>query len=435
MIAQMSSGLGIRVIICSKLILDKPMILRIVVLAVLFLSATAATSAQNKSQVEKQFQVWLKADLWPEAKSQGVTLKTFNTAFNGVSINWKLPDLVLPGSKPKPSRPQAQAEFRSPGAYFSEKYVAPVVANGRKLRTKHKTLLTRLEKKYGVPGRIILAIWGRESAFGRVAIPHDVFQVLGTKAFMSTRKELFRKEVLAGLQIMQRGYATRSQMKSSWAGAMGQPQFLPSSYLEYAVDFDGDGRRNIWGSVPDTLASIANYLAAFGWQRGRDWGYEARIPANVSCALEGPDQMRPISQWASAGVTRISGKAFPPRELGKNGAILLPAGRAGPVFVATPNFYVLKKYNNSDLYGLFVGNVADRIQYSNKPFVAGWQPVSGLKRGNVMTIQNGLIKQGYDVGGADGLAGFKTRRSIGDWQQKNGLTPTCFPDKSLAAKF
>ncbi|MDJ0612133.1 MAG: lytic murein transglycosylase [Rhizobiaceae bacterium] len=391
--------------------------------------------AQNTQKIERQFQTWLKNDLWPEAKRLGVSSRTFNSAFKGVTLNWKLPDLVPPGTKAKPSRPQAQAEFRSPGRYFNENNIAPVVRSGRQLFNKHKALLTRIEKQYGVPGRIILAIWGRESAFGRAKIPHDAVRVVATKAFMSTRKDLFRKETLAALQILQKGYATRGSMKSSWAGAMGQPQFLPSSYLEYAVDYDGDGKRNIWGSVPDTLASIANYLSQYGWQRGRDWGYEAAIPANVSCALEGPDQMRPIRDWAKAGVTRISGKAFPNAELGKNGGVLMPAGRAGPAFIATPNFYVIKKYNNSDLYALFVGNVADRIQYTDKPFVAGFQSVSGLKRGNVMAIQNGLIKKGYDVGGADGLAGFKTRRSIGDWQQKNGLKPTCFPDRGLAGRF
>ena len=411
------------------------MVYRFVFLLLVLAVPLSAAHAQNKADVERQFQTWLKQDLWPEARAQGISAKTFNTAFKGVRLNWKLPDLVPPGTKAKPSRPQAQAEFRSPGRYFKENNIAPVVKQGRALFRKHKKLLDRLEKEYGVPGRIVLAIWGRESVFGRVAIPHDAFNVLGTKAFMSTRPELFRAEVLAGLQILEKGFATRAQMKSSWAGAMGQPQFLPSSYLKYAVDYDRDGRRNIWGSVPDTLASIAHYLARYGWQSGRDWGYEAKIPSNVSCALEGPDQMRRISAWSDAGVTRISGKAFPGTELARQGAILLPAGRSGPVFVATPNFYTIKKYNNSDLYALFVGNVADRIQYANKPFVAPWQPVTGLKRGNVMKIQNRLIALGYDVGGADGLAGFKTRRSIGDWQQKNGLQPTCFPDKNLAARF
>lgn len=391
--------------------------------------------AQNRSLVERQFQSWLVNDLWPEAKRSGISRESFSSAFNNVTLNWKLPDLVPPGSTAKPSRPQAQAEFRSPGRYFNEKHMAPVVANGRKLFTRHKKLLSRVEKQFGVPARIILAIWGRESGFGKVAIPNDAFQVLATKAFMSTRKELFRKEVLAALTIVERGYASRRQMKSSWAGAMGQPQFLPSSYLDHAVDFDGDGKRNIWSSVPDTLASIANYLAKHGWQKNRDWGFEAIIPNSVSCAFEGPDQMRKISDWVKAGARRVSGRPFPESEKRKQGAILLPAGRFGPVFIATPNFYVIKKYNNSDLYALFVGNAADRIQYSNKPFLIPWQPVTGLKRGNVMAIQNALIKKGYDVGGADGLAGFKTRRSIGDWQQKNGLEPTCFPDKSLADRF
>jgi len=391
--------------------------------------------AQNKAAIEQQFQAWLKNDLWPEAKRNGVSSRKFNQAFKGVTLNWKLPDLVPPGTKAKPSRPQAQAEFRSPARYFNENNMGAIVATGRKRASKHKSLLARIEEKYGVPGRILLAIWGRESAFGRVSIPHNAFQVLGTKAFMSTRKELFRKEVLAALVIVQKGYATSTQMKSSWAGAMGQPQFLPSSYLEYAVDFDRDGKRNIWSSTADTLASIANYLKEFGWKEGRDWGFEAKIPANVSCALEGPDQMRPIRDWTAAGVTRISGKAFPAHEVIKPGAILLPAGRSGPVFVATSNFYTIKKYNNSDLYALFVGNVADRIQYSNKPFVTGWQKVSGLKRDNVIKMQNALIAQGYDVGGADGLAGFKTRRSIGDWQQKNGLKPTCFPSSGLVKRF
>lgn len=394
-----------------------------------------SASAQDRAAIERQFQTWLKTDLWPEAQRNGVSAQTFNSAYGGVTINWKLPDLVPPGTKPKPSRPQAQTEFRSPTKYFNERNIAGVVAGGRQLYNKHKGLIARIEKQYGVPGRILLAIWGRESAYGRAKIPYNAFEVLGTKAFMATRKELFRKEALAGLVIIEKGYASKSQMKSSWGGAMGQPQFLPSSYLEHAVDFDGDGKRNIWGSTADTLASIANYLRNSGWQAGRDWGFEARIPSSVTCALEGPDQMRPVSQWVNAGVTRISGRPFPANEMRQNAALLFPAGRYGPVFVATPNFYVIKEYNNSDLYALFVGHVADRIQYANQPLVARWQDVSGLKRGQVMRMQNAFIKLGYDVGGADGLAGFKTRRSIGDWQQRNGLQPTCFPSNSLVSRF
>lgn len=393
------------------------------------------TNAQNVQKVEAQFQAWLQNDLWPEAKRNGVSKRNFNAAFKGVTLNWKLPDLLPPGTKAKKKRKQVQTEFKSPARYFNPNNMNSVVASGKQLANKYKRLLGRIEKKYGVPGSILLSIWGRESAYGRAKIPYNVFRVLGTKAFMSTRRDLFRKEVIAALVIIDKGYASPSQMKSSWAGAMGQPQFLPSSYLEYAVDFDGDGKRNIWGSTADTLASIANYLKQYGWQKGRDWGFEARIPANVSCAFEGPDQMRPISEWANAGVTRISGKPFPQAELRKKGALLMPAGRSGPAFIATPNFYTIKKYNNSDLYALFVGNVADRIQYSNKPFAASWGKVSGIKRHEVKRMQEGLIKMGYDVGGADGLAGFKTRRSIGDWQSKNGLNPTCFPSAGLVKRF
>ena len=388
--------------------------------------------AASKASVEKQFQRWASQTLWIDAKANGVSSKTFKKAMSGIKINWKLPDLVMPGSKPKSSRRQQQAEFRSPAPYFSEKRIRSLVASGRKLAARHKKLLARIEKKYGVPGRIILAIWGRESGFGRAKIPHNAIQVLATKAFMSTRKPLFHKEILAALVMVEKGYVTRAAMKSSWAGALGQPQFLPSSFLAYAVDFDGDGKRNIWTSVPDTLASIANYLNKYGWQRGRDWGFEAKIPASVSCALEGPDQMRNVSAWTKAGVARYSGKAFPKSELKRKAALLVPAGLSGPVFIATPNFYVIKSYNNSDLYALFIGNVADRIAYANKPFQAGWKKISGLKRGQVMTMQKRLIKLGHDVGGADGLAGFKTRRAIGIWQTKNNRKPTCFPSSGLA---
>ena len=161
--------------------------------------------------------------------------------------------------------------------------------------------LKRVEQRYGVPGHILLAIWGRETGFGRAKLSYSAVRVLATKAFMSTRKDLFRKEILAALRIIQRGDVGAKSMKSSWAGAMGQPQFLPSSYLDFAVDFDGDGRANIWTSVPDTLASIANYLAKHGWQRGRDWGFEVRIPDIVSCAQEGPDRAQPIRKWVAKG--------------------------------------------------------------------------------------------------------------------------------------
>jgi lytic murein transglycosylase len=400
----------------------------------LSLSSLCSAQAADRAAVERQFRAWLADDLWPDAQKLGISQATFAAAFKGGSLNWKLPDLIPPGEKPKVPKAQRQAEFGSPGAYFAESAIGPVVAGGRARLDRYASTLSAVEKRYGVPGSIVLAIWGRETHFGAVKIPYDAFEVLGTKAFMARRKELFRKEVLAALQIVQKGYIGVGEMKSSWAGALGQPQFLPSSYLEHAVDFDGDGKRDIWKSVPDTLASIAHYLQQYGWVRGRGWGYEVTVPASVSCALEGPDRGRPIAEWASMGVERVGGKPFPAVEQKAVGFLMMPAGRFGPAFIVTPNFYVLKQYNNSDLYALFIGHAADRMEGGGADFATPWGKVGGLYRADVAGLQRALEKKGYDVGGADGFPGFKTRRSIGEWQAKNGSAATCFPNKTLVGE-
>ena len=404
----------------------------VALLATIALPVTAA--AQSRENVEKQFRAWLQSDVWPEAKASGISQKTFEAAAAQIRINWDLPDLVPPGSKPQKDRKQSQAEFSSPGAYFSEKRLQGLAATGRSLAQANADVLKRIERPYGVPGPVILAIWGRESGYGRAKIPHNVVDVLATKAFMSTRPELFRRELIAALHILESGDVREEDMRGSWAGAMGQPQFLPSSFLQYAVDFDGDGRRDIWNSTPDALASIANYLSKKGWQNGRDWGFEVTIPASVSCAQEGPDLARPIAEWAATGIQRVSGKGFPPGELKAKGMMLVPAGRSGPEFVVTPNFYVIKEYNNSDLYALFIGNLADRIASGGGAFRGAWGNVGSLLRSDVASMQKALEKKGYDVGGSDGLPGYKTRRAIGDWQAKNGLPSTCYPSESLKGR-
>ncbi len=354
-------------------------------------------------------------------------------AFSGVSLNWDLPDLVPPGSKAKTPKTQRQAEFGSPGKYFNAGSVQGATAVGRKMAKRHATALSQAEAKTGVPARIILAIWGRESGYGQVPIRHDAFQVLATKGFMSTRADYFTNELVAALQIADDGHVQGRAMKSSWAGALGQPQFMPSSFLAFAADGNGDGRADIWGSEDDTIASIANYLARHGWVAGRDWGFEVNVPTSVSCALEGPDQGRPIRDWEALGITRVSGKAFPAHERTGEGYLMMPAGRNGPAFLVTPNFYVLKEYNKSDLYALFVGHVGDRIQYGVGDFRSSWGKIGGLYRSDVAVMQRALEEQGHDVGGADGLPGFKTRRSIGRWQEATGRTPTCFPEKKMKA--
>ena len=390
-----------------------------------------AIAAPSKAQIESQYRNWLEKDLWPEAKAAGVSRAVFDQAFAGVSINWKLPDLVIPGEKPSTPKEQKQAEFGAPGKYFNAKTMASVTNGGQARYGQYASLLKRIEQKYGVPGPILLAVWGRESGFGTVKIPYNAYEVLGTKAFMATRKDMFRKELIAALEIASKGYIDESAMKSSWAGALGQPQFMPTSYLKHAVDFDGDGKRDIWNSVPDTLASIANYLKLHGWQNGRDWGFEVNVPQNLSCSLEGPDQGKSIGEWAKLGVTRVNGKPFPAHELKGEGFLLMPAGHHGPAFVVSPNFYVLKDYNMSDLYALFIGHVGDRIAYGAGDFSRAWGDVGSMYRSDIGAMQKRMQALGYDVGKPDGLPGFKTRRSIGLWQARNGMASTCFPQPEL----
>ncbi|WEX09390.1 lytic murein transglycosylase [Chelativorans sp. AA-79] len=395
-------------------------------IVLLSLVAPAHAAAQNTADL---FNQWLARDLWPEARSRGISEATFNAAFEGISPNLKLPDLVLPGESAPRSTEQHQAEFRAPAAYFA--HVDGVVSGGRSRAKAHAATLSAIERRFGVPSGIVLAIWGRESGFGSAKIPYNAFEVLGTKAFLATRKEMFRKELLAALEMVEKRRVRPEMMRSSWAGAMGQPQFMPSSYLKYAVDFDGDGRADIWNSVPDALASIANYLAGHGWLQGRDWGFEVAVPESVSCTLEGPDRGRRIADWAAMGITRVNGKPFPAHELREEGYLMMPAGRFGPAFVVTPNFYRLKDYNESDLYALFVGHAADQIMYGGSGFAARWGEVDSMRRSDIAAMQRALERQGHDVGGADGLAGFKTRRSIGLWQGKTGRAATCFPDRDL----
>ncbi|WP_404863115.1 lytic murein transglycosylase [Georhizobium sp. MAB10] len=409
------------------------MVLRFVTALAALVALATSVAAQSRGDTEARFRTFLENDIRAEAARAGVSGQTFAAAFSGVSLDWDLPDLVAPGSAPPAERRQSQAEFRSPAAYFSEQSLQGLASSGRSLAQRYQPVLQQIEARYGVPGHFLVAIWGRESGFGQAAIPHSAIRVLATKAFMSTRPDLFRRELIAALQILERGDISPGAMKSSWAGAMGQPQFLPSSYLEYAVDFDGDGRRDIWNSVPDALASIANYLAQKGWQRGRDWGFEVVIPDGVSCAQEGPDRARTIAEWEQTGIRRISGNAFPEHERRGAGMMLVPAGRHGPEFIVTPNFYVFKEYNNSDNYALFVGNLGDRIAYGSGGFRGSWGNVGTMLRSDIATMQRSLEGAGYDVGGADGLPGFKTRRSIGEWQARAGRAPTCFPDRDLVS--
>ncbi|WP_295948093.1 lytic murein transglycosylase [uncultured Bartonella sp.] len=398
----------------------------------LFAALVANASAIDRDAINGQFTNWLNKDFYKEALKSGISAGTFSEALSTVVPNLALPDLVIPGEKPKAQRRQHQAEFSAPANYFSAKTLARLVSDGKTQLSENRGALKKIEKQYGVPASVALAIWGRETNYGSVKIPYNAFEVLATKAFMSTRKDMFKTELIAALTIVQDHYMDAASMKSSWAGALGQPQFMPTSYLKYAVDFDGDGHRNIWTSTPDTLASIANYLKLNGYKANAGWGYEVKVPETVGCFLEGPDQGKMLGEWQKLGVLPLSDKNVPALDKSRPLYLLMPEGRLGPAFLVTDNFYVLKSYNMSDLYALFIATVSDGIE-GKRGFIEPWQKIDELYQSDVLNLQTKLQSQGYDIGKADGFAGFKTRRSIGLWQQKHGQKPTCFPSRSLIA--
>jgi len=401
-------------------------------------TVTGAHAADGyKPKVERLFAAWIE-DLWPEAEAKGVSRATFTRAFKGVSLDWKLPDLELPevdgydpakGKKPKKNDKQ-QAEFGKPGRYFPQGHINRMVAQGRTKLNAWKQTLDKIEKQYDVQREVIVAVWGRETAYGNAKLPHYAVRTIATQAFMGRRQKFFREQVLTALEILEAGHIAPRTMKSSWAGAMGHTQFMPSDFQKYAVDFSGDGKRDIWGTVPDALASTANYLRQEGWEAGKTWGYEIEVPKGFDCTLEGLDSGRPISEWVKLGVKRTRGRKFSDERLRDTGYILMPAGRYGPAFIALKNFYVLKTYNFSDLYALFVGHLADRMG-NNRPFDAGWSKAQGFRRDKVRDLQLRLEKRGLNVGGADGLIGWRSRVAIGTYQKDSGLAPTCWPDSAL----
>jgi lytic murein transglycosylase len=402
--------------------------IRFLALLGVLLSALPA-SAQDKPKLDAEFRTWLQQKVWPDAQKAKVSRAVFDAAFSGVGLDWTLPDLAAPGAPP--AKEQRQPEFQTPGRYVSDEKFPPLVTGGRAALTQWKKTLDAVEKKYGVPRTIVVAIWGRETGYGSVKPTQNAVRALATLGFIGARKSYFYPELIAALQILEGDHIALADLKSSWAGAMGQPQFLPSKFLRFAVDQDGDGRRDIWNSVPDTLGSIANFLKGHGWIAGRHWGTEITAPAAISCTYEGPDKPRPVSDWLGMGVkprTDVMSRA--PQTAGH---LLMPAGRHGPAFLVSENFYVLKSYNESDMYALFIGHLADR--YGSDAKIAGaWDQLSGFDRSDVRAMQQRLEKQGQDVGTTDGLVGFRTRVAIGVWQGQNGQAATCFPDAALVER-
>jgi lytic murein transglycosylase len=369
------------------------------------------------------------ASLWPEAQAAGVSRETFDAQTRGLEPDYKLPDLILPG-RPATGAP-SQAEFvQVPADYIKEASIARLAAEGQKLMAKHRAALDEIEKRFGVPASVVLAIWGRETDYGRYALPYDTLRVVATQAYVGRRKDQYRTEFILALKILGEGAVTRKEFRSSWAGATGYTQFLPSEYYKHGVDLDGDGRTDIWHSVPDALASAAQQLVNKGWQPGVRWAYEVRAPANVDCTLGVPEVTKPIGEWLRAGFVPARGQKLGPAEQAQPASLLQPEGVYGPAFLTTKNYFVIKEYNFSDLYVLFVGHLSDRMG-SPLPFATPWSASTQLRSKDVEAMQRHLTSVGLYKDKLDGKAGMQTRAALGAYQKSAGLKVDCWPSDAV----
>jgi lytic murein transglycosylase len=402
---------------------------RVLTAAVLLAAGTMSLVAlPTLAAPDAAFSKWLES-LWPQAQSMGVSRKTFSAATHGLEPDLSLPDLDLPNRKTEPQR--GQAEFvQTPGDYLRESSMARMAERGKTLAAEHRATLAAIEQKYGVPPSIILAIWGRETDFGSYKLPHNAIRVLATQGFYGRHKERFRDELLHALKILDEGHVTLANMRSSWAGAMGLTQFMPSDFFKYSVDFNGDGRRDIWGTVPDALASAGKQLADKGWKRGVRWAYEVRAPAGVDCTTGTPEFKQTVAQWLERGFTPTHGRRPSQAELSEPASLLQPEGTYGPSFLTLDNYFVIKEYNFSDLYVLFVGHVSDRMS-DPRPFETPWSKNTQLKSTQVEAMQRTLTKLGLYKDKLDGKAGMLTRSALGQYQKVNRLRVDCWPTPAV----
>jgi lytic murein transglycosylase len=388
----------------------------------------AATLVSAAPALDPGFHRWVQ-DLWPDAQALGVSRRTFEEATRGLDPDLTLPDLDLPGREGTP--PRGQAEFvQTPADYIKEANIARLGEQARKLAAEHSRTLAAIEQKFGVPGNVLLAIWGRETAFGTYKLPKNAITVLATQGYYGRRKDMFRQELLYALKMLEERHITLAEMRSSWGGAMGLTQFLPSEFYKYAVDFDGDGKKDIWHSVPDALASAAQQLVGKGWQRGVHWAYEVRVPPGTDCTVGVPEHTRPLGEWMKQGFTLAYGRKPSPNELTEPASLLLPEGIYGPAFLTLRNYYVIKEYNFSDLYVLFVGHLSERIN-DPRPFETPWSKNSQLRTAQVETMQRTLNKLGLYKDKIDGKAGMQTRAAVGAYQKAHRLKLDCWPTAAV----
>ena len=362
------------------------------------------------------FERWVER-LWPQARAKGVSRAMFRSAFKGVSPD---PEVL--------KRAEHQPEFVKPVWDYLASAVSPErIANGRVKLRQHGKLLASIEARYGVDRHILLAIWGMETSYGAFRGKKNVIRSLATLGFQGSRQKFGRSQLLAALQILQRGDVTPARMTGSWAGAMGHTQFIPTTYNAYAVDYTGDGRRDIWGSIADALASTGNYLKVSKWRPGETWGYEVRLPRGFNYALSGRKTVKTLAQWRALGVMRAKGRTFPRPD--DRASIILPAGAKGPAFAMLNNFRSILRYNNATSYALAVGHLADRIRNPgatgfSKPWPKAYLPLARSQR---YELQRLLTAKGFLRGKIDGILGSGTRAAVRAYQRSSGLTVDGYP--------
>lgn len=377
-------------------------------LALLSLAGNAA-GVQAKDG-EPAFQKCLQA-MRPQAIARGIDAP----AFERLTADLQPDRSVLPLLN-------AQPEFTTPiWDYLAGLVDEERVADGRAMLETHRELLERIAREHGVDAATVVAVWGVESDYGRVVGKRPLRVSLATLACEGRRQAFFRDEFLSLLSLLHSGDLADPDLTGSWAGAFGQTQFIPSTYARIAVDGDGDGRRDLVGSIPDALASTANYLRRAGWLTGEPWGYEVKLPAGFDASLAGRAKRRPLSDWAALGIVRADGGAIAPADA--RGALLLPAGRDGPAFLAFRNYDAIYSYNAAESYALAIATLADRLG-GGAGIVAAWPTDDpGLSRVQRRELQSLLLARGHDIGAADGMVGTATRRAIQAEQQRLGLLP------------
>ncbi|HEX4861019.1 MAG TPA: lytic murein transglycosylase, partial [Rhizomicrobium sp.] len=374
----------------------------------------ALMAAAPLSPQDQKFQDFVR-DFRAVALAQGIKPTTYDLAMANIARNPRIETLNL-----------NQPEFsRAVWSYLDSAVSDKRVADGRAGLNANLQTLNAIETKYGVPKEVLVSIWGNESDFGHGHEPFNMFEALATLAYDGPRADYAKPELIAALKMMQQQHYTPQQMTASWAGAFGQTQFTPTTFLAHAADGDGDGVIDLWHSTADALASTANVLADAGWERGNVWGYEVALPKDFAYELADPDQAKAIAEWKKLGVRTIAGNALPASEA--PGAVFLPAGARGPAFMVFDNFKVVLKYNNATSYALAVCLLADRIKGAG-PVVASWpRDEQTLTRDERVAFQTGLAKLGYDIGTIDGVLGRKARAATRLWQKAHALPADGFP--------